>query len=447
MFDFSTTPAAKKCVVTYCVAGWSQVRGVAARPAAPSAHNQRLWVCSGLAAKALRQRNAPALPSTSLTLLCAHQGHHKVALCPSDALKETLAKRFSTVTCTHVYGVSHTADVTCFADADAVQTSSFLHADEALGNCVRDNRHSGVLLPGGPAPRRVTAGSGNVRPAKPAAPPAAAPAEAPEQAAAKGNQAPVQETGGRAQQAVAPVAPAPAAAAGGKNSGKGAGGASGGGNKSAIAGMFAAAVPRAKPAAAAPKASPDHRAAAVPDTSPAGGKGTVRSTGRKAAPRRVVIDDDSDDDVEEEAPAALPRFVAPPPVVEADADVAMEDDDDDDARVAGPPGGQPQAKAPSPAPRQQPAAAAPTAGGVKSKRRKVTVTVEDPETGEERTEVQWVMDDEAVPGQEAAAEEEVEAAPKPPSGKKAAPPPAKGGKGAKAPAKGQMGMGAFFGKK
>ena len=78
-----------------------------------------------------------------------------------------------------------------------------------------------------------------------------------------------------------------------------------------------------------------------------------------------------------------------------------------------------------------------------SKRRKVTVTVEDPETGEERTEVQWVMDDEAVPEAAAAAE----AAPKPPSGKKAAPPAAKGGKGAKAPAKGQMGMGAFFGKK
>ena len=25
LYDFSTTPAAKKCVVTYCIAGWSQV--------------------------------------------------------------------------------------------------------------------------------------------------------------------------------------------------------------------------------------------------------------------------------------------------------------------------------------------------------------------------------------------------------------------------------------
>jgi hypothetical protein len=388
-------------------------------------------------------RTAPALVAPSLTLLCAHQGHHKVALCLSDALKETVSQSFTTVTCSHVYGVSHTADVTCFADADAVQTSSFLHADSALGNCVRDNRHSGILLPGGPAPRRVTAGSGNVRPAKPAAAPAAAPAGAAGQPAAKAQGTAPPEAGGRAQQTGAPPAAAPAAAAGGKSSGKGAGGASGGGgNKSAIAGMFAAAVPRAKPAAA-PKASPEHRAAAA-DTSPAGGKGTVRSTGRKAAPRKVVIDDDSDDDVEEEAPAALPRFVAPPPVAQADEAVAMDDDDDDDARVAGPPGGLPSPKAPSPAPRHQPAAAV---GGVNSKRRKVTVTVEDPETGEERTEVQWVMDEEAVPEAAAAPAAAVEAAPKPPSGKKAAPPAAKGGKGAKAPAKGQMGMGAFFGKK
>jgi hypothetical protein len=90
------------------------------------------------------------------------------------------------------------------------------------------------------------------------------------------------------------------------------------------------------------------------------------------------------------------------------------------------------------------------AGGAGKKRKRVVRTIEDPDTGEERTEVVWVDEDGEEMGE---ADAGAGAAPeaKPPSAKKAAPAAkATGGKSKADPkpkGKGQMGLGSFFGKK